>query len=66
MPVYQNIFFSLQFSLFWVWLAVFSAETHAQAPKYSNEFLSIGVDARAMAMSNAFVSVANDATAGYW
>ncbi|TVQ86645.1 MAG: hypothetical protein EA393_11850 [Bacteroidetes bacterium] len=38
----------------------------AQAPKYSNEFLSIGVGARAMGMSNAFVSVADDATAGYW
>lgn len=37
-----------------------------QTPKYSNEFLSIGVGARALGMSNAFVSVAGDATAGYW
>jgi hypothetical protein len=38
----------------------------SNTPKYSNEFLSIGVGARAMGMSNAFVSVANDATSGYW
>ena len=38
----------------------------ANTPKYSNEFLSIGVGARALGMSNAFVSVANDATSGYW
>jgi hypothetical protein len=34
--------------------------------KYSNEFLKIGVGARAAAMGNAFVGIANDATAGYW
>lgn len=38
----------------------------AQAPKYSNEFLSIGVGARALAMSNTQVSFVNDGTAGYW
>lgn len=37
----------------------------AQA-KYSNEFLKIGVGARALGMSNAFVSTADDVTAGYW
>lgn len=35
-------------------------------PKYSNEFLSIGVGARALAMSNAMTSVADDVTAAYW
>ncbi len=40
-----------------------SAQT---ARKYSNEFLSIGVGARALGMSGAFVSAASDATAGYW
>ncbi|MBA3898708.1 MAG: PorV/PorQ family protein [Bacteroidetes bacterium] len=34
--------------------------------KYSNEFLSIGVGARALGMSNAFVSTVDDATSGYW
>jgi hypothetical protein len=38
----------------------------AQAPKYSNEFLSIGVGARALAMSNSVIASVNDATAGYW
>lgn len=36
------------------------------APKYSNEFLSIGVGARAFAMGGAQVAVTNDVTAGYW
>ena len=35
-------------------------------PKYSNEFLAIGVGARALAMSNAMTSVADDVTAAYW
>lgn len=39
---------------------------NAQAPKYSNEFLKIGVGARALGMSNAFISSADDVTAGYW
>lgn len=38
----------------------------SNTPKYSNEFLAIGVNARALSMSNAFTSVADDVTAGYW
>ncbi len=34
--------------------------------KYSNEFLKIGVGARAAALGNAQVAMAGDATAGYW
>ncbi|MDF1672651.1 MAG: PorV/PorQ family protein [Vicingaceae bacterium] len=34
--------------------------------KYSNEFLSIGVGARALGMSNAYVTSVNDVTSGYW
>ena len=37
-----------------------------QAPKYSNEFLNIGVGARALGMSNAFITTADDVTSGYW
>lgn len=37
-----------------------------RTPKYSNEFLSIGVGARALGMSNAMTSVADDVTAVYW
>ncbi len=36
------------------------------APKYSNDFLSIGVDARALGMSNSVVAGVDDVTAGYW
>lgn len=53
--------------------SVFNAQSTAEepapssiAPKYSNEFLSIGVGARALGMSNAQSAVVNDVTAGYW
>ena len=36
------------------------------SPKYSNEFLAIGVGARALGMGNAQVSNVQDATSGYW
>ncbi|MEM8891056.1 MAG: hypothetical protein AAGD28_23970 [Bacteroidota bacterium] len=36
------------------------------APKYSNEFLRIGIGARAFGMGNAQIAGANDVTAGYW
>ncbi|HEY0979135.1 MAG TPA: PorV/PorQ family protein [Flavobacteriales bacterium] len=36
------------------------------APKYSNEFLSIGVGARSLGMGYSYISSANDVTAGYW
>lgn len=40
---------------------------HAQdAPKYSNEFLAIGVGARALGMGYAFTAPVKDITAGYW
>src|SRR5579859_5280755 len=38
----------------------------AQAPKYSNEFLNIGVSARALSMGNSVVASVNDVTSGYW
>lgn len=34
--------------------------------KYSNEYMNIGVGARALGMSNSNVVSANDVTAGYW
>ena len=36
------------------------------APKFSNEFLSIGVGARAIGMANSVVANVDDVTAGYW
>ena len=47
-------------------LAWQSAFSQTIAPKYSNEFLAIGVGARALAMGNAQVALVNDATAAYW
>jgi hypothetical protein len=38
----------------------------AQAPKYSNEFLAIGVGARALGMSGAQCAIVDDVTSGYW
>lgn len=36
------------------------------APVYSNEFMDIGVGARALSMGNSVVASVDDATAGYW
>ena len=48
-------------------LVACAREGRAQdAPKYSNEFLAIGVGARALGMSGASVSSVNDVTSGYW
>lgn len=38
----------------------------AQTAKYSNEFLTLGIGARGLAMSNTMTSVAGDVTAAYW
>lgn len=44
------------------------SETYSQsrAPKYSNEFLSLGIGARALGMGGTQVALANDVTSGYW
>lgn len=36
------------------------------APKYSNEFLQIGVGAQALGLSNSVVAGVDDVTSGYW
>lgn len=38
----------------------------AFASKYSGEFLNVGLGSAAMGMGGAYVSIANDAFAGYW
>ncbi|TGE23838.1 PorV/PorQ family protein [Hymenobacter aquaticus] len=45
---------------------VASAQTKDLTPKYSNDFLNIGVGGRALGMGNVQVSLVGDATAGYW
>ncbi len=47
-------------------LILLTAHIYGQTPKYSNEFLSIGVGAKAFGMSNVMVADVDDITAGYW
>ncbi|WP_187263286.1 putative type IX sorting system protein PorV2 [Pontibacter beigongshangensis] len=47
----------------WSWT---SAQAQVSTPKYSNEFLNIGIGARALGMGNVQAALADDATAGYW
>ena len=50
--------------LFFVFCSLqFSAQTFRN---YSNEFLNIGVDARALGMSKSVVATSNDVNAAYW
>ncbi len=46
-------------------LALASQPAHA-ASGFAGEFLAVGAGARAMALGNAYVALAQDATAGYW
>ncbi|MDP4266211.1 MAG: PorV/PorQ family protein [Bacteroidota bacterium] len=39
---------------------------YSQAPVYSNEFLSIGVDAKAISLANTCIATVSDVSAGYW
>lgn len=41
-------------------------EEGTNTPKYSNEFLQIGVGAKALGLGNALVANVDDVTAGYW
>lgn len=51
-----------------IFCSCFSLVSQAQVntPKYANEFLAIGVGARAAALGNTQVAIVNDVTAGYW
>nr|WP_255709858.1 PorV/PorQ family protein [Pontibacter harenae] len=47
-------------------LSGLTATAQVSTPKYSNEFLNIGVGARALGMGNVQSAIADDAMAGYW
>jgi hypothetical protein len=47
-------------------LSLLGTNSFAQKAKYSNEFLSIGVGARAFGMANSVVASTDDVTSGYW
>ncbi len=53
-------------SLLTIIFMTFALSVFAQAPKYSNEFLAIGVGARSLGMANAQTGITNDVTAAYW
>ena len=55
--------FILGFIIASLWSSVFS---QTNAPKYSNEFLTIGVGARNFGMANSVISGIEDVTAGYY
>jgi hypothetical protein len=54
------------FSFLFIVILLAGNNVQAQAPKYSNEFLAIGVGARGMGMANSLVASVNDVTGGYW
>lgn len=47
-------------------LLSFSSIAQINSPKYSNEFMNLGVGARALGMGNTQVATASDVTAAYW
>jgi len=63
-------YYSLLFTCFLLSSQTFAQDTssgsNTNAPKYSNEFLRIGIGARAFGMGNAQIAAATDVTAGYW
>ncbi len=60
---------AVRFSFFLLWAAcLIQSFTFAQdrTPKYSNEFMNLGVGGRAMSMANTQVAITSDVTSGYW
>ena len=47
-------------------ITIFSTSVLFSQAKYSNEFLAIGIGARALGMSNSVLASGNDVTSGYW
>ena len=52
--------------LLFVFILIFGVVKAQTARKYSNEFMNIGVDARAFGMSNSMVAHTGDVNSGYW
>ena len=50
------------FYIFFLW----AQSLWAQTPKYSNEFLSLGLGARGLAMGNSMTAITDDVTAAFW
>ena len=56
----------LAFTLLGLTSHSWAQEDETVAPKYSNEFLQIGVGAKALGLGNALVGSVNDVTSAYW
>ncbi len=64
--VFKSFHLMINKTLLTLLIVLLSSQIFAQAPKYSNEFLSIGLGARAQAMGGAQVGIVDDVTAAYW
>lgn len=60
--IYTLLLISISTSFFYS----YSQDNGTVAPKYSNEFLAIGVGADALGNGNAFVAQTDGASSGYW
>lgn len=54
------------FALSGVFIFCLVGKSQTSAPKYSNEFLNIGIGAKSLGMGNASIGYIDDVTAGYW
>jgi hypothetical protein len=52
--------------IFYFVLLLLTYHVFAQTPKYSNEFMNIGIGGRALGMAGAYTAVTNDVYSGYW
>ncbi len=52
--------------LLFISILSFALGAYAQAPKYSNEFLAVGVGARSLGMANSQTAISDDVTSAYW
>ncbi len=52
--------------LLFISILSFALGAYPQAPKYSNEFLAVGVGARSLGMANSQTAISDDVTSAYW
>lgn len=62
----QNLYMHKTTLFLFILFLIFGNNLFAQAPKYSNDFLNIGIGARNLAMGGAVTSTVKDVTAAYW
>ncbi|MFC6998692.1 putative type IX sorting system protein PorV2 [Rufibacter roseus] len=63
--MFKRLSILLALSIFCLGLTESNAQ-EVSAPKYSNEFMNIGIGARALGMGGVQSAIVRDATAGYW